>query len=293
MLTALSGPATAGIEPVAGARRREVAQRHAALEVVAQLADVARPGVAPERLEELGRADLAPASRRRPRRTPAPRGRPGAADRRAARAAAAASPRRPPAGNRGRSGTSAAATWSRRLRLVAATSRTLTGTWLLVPTRRTSRRSSTRRSFGCRSMLSSPISSRKTVPPGGRLEHPLPRRDRAGEGAALVTEQLALQELRRHRAAVDDQERLVLARAAEVDRLGRHLLAGAGLALEQDGRVAGGGLAEHVEHHLHRRRAPDHPAEPIVAARPRGSGPNRSPGARRRQPTLNAARASW
>src|SRR5450432_1735305 len=51
-------------------------------------------------------------------------------------------------------------------------SRTFTGTWLFVPTRRTSRRSSTRRSFGCRSMLSSPISSRKTVPPAAASKTP-------------------------------------------------------------------------------------------------------------------------
>ena len=42
---------------------------------------------------------------------------------------------------------------------------------------------------------SSPISSRKTVPPAGRLEHALARRHRAREGAALVAEQLALEQV--------------------------------------------------------------------------------------------------
>jgi hypothetical protein len=80
-----------------------------------------------------------------------------------------------------------------------------------------------------------------------------------------VAEELALEQLGRHRPAVDDQERLVLAGAAEVDGLRGDLLAGARLALEQNRRVARGGLPEHLEHRLHRGRVAQHPAETIVA----------------------------
>ena len=54
--------------------------------------------------------------------------------------------------------------------------------------------------------------------------------DRAGERAALVTEERALGEGRRDRAAVDDDERLLRARARLVDRLRDELLAAARLA---------------------------------------------------------------
>ena len=104
------------------------------------------------------------------------------------------------------------------------------------------------------------------------LEHALARGDRAGEGAALVAEELALEQLGRHRAAVDDQERLVAPAAAAVDRLGGDLLAGAGLALEQDGRVAGAGLAEHVEDRLHGLRTADHATKSLATRMRVGSG---------------------
>src|SRR4051812_10131513 len=69
----------------------------------------------------------------------------------------------------------------------------------------------------------------------GLLERADPAIDRAGERALLVAEELAEQELARHRAAVDDDERAVGAPAALVDRGRGLLLAGAGLALEQHG----------------------------------------------------------
>jgi len=63
----------------------------------------------------------------------------------------------------------------------------------------------------------------------GRLECALPGRVRAGERTALVTEQLALEQRRRKRSAVDDDERPVLAAALAVDRLRGSFLASAGL----------------------------------------------------------------
>src|SRR6185369_2018692 len=59
-------------------------------------------------------------------------------------------------------------------------------------------------------------------------------RDRARERAALVTEELALEQLARKRRAVDRDERLLAARAARVDVSREKLLAGPALALDQD-----------------------------------------------------------
>ena len=58
-------------------------------------------------------------------------------------------------------------------------------------------------------------------------------RDRAGEGAPLMPEQLALQQVLRDRAAVDRDERPSRARPQLVQRLRQHLLAGAALADQQ------------------------------------------------------------
>ncbi len=60
----------------------------------------------------------------------------------------------------------------------------------------------------------------------------------AGERAALVAEQLALQQALLQRRALDDHERLVAPRAARVQQLRDHLLAGARLAGDEHGRVA-------------------------------------------------------
>ena len=137
-------------------------------------------------------------------------------------------------GSTGPRGTCRARPRACRLRLVAAITRRSTAISLLPPTRRMRRGSSTRSSFGCRSSGSSPISSRNTVPPLGQLERALrAARGRAGERALLVAEQLALDQRAGERAAVDDDERPVLAPAVRVERAREHVLAGAGLALDQ------------------------------------------------------------
>ena len=110
------------------------------------------------------------------------------------------------------------------------------------------------------------------MPPFAASNTPWRARDRTGEGAALVAEELALEQLGRHRAAVYDEERFVAPAAAAVDRLGRDFLAGAGLALEHDGRVAGAGLAEHVEHGLHGLRTADHATKSLATRMRVGSG---------------------
>ena len=62
------------------------------------------------------------------------------------------------------------------------------------------------------------------------LEHAGPAIVRAGEGALLVTEDLALEQRLRNRRAVDGDERERRPRAQLVDRLRDELLAGARLA---------------------------------------------------------------
>ena len=95
----------------------------------------------------------------------------------------------------------------------------------------------------------------------GRLERSGAIAVGAGEGAAHVTEELALDEVRADRAAVDDDERLLRARAALHD-LGRdELLARAALALDEDVDVALRDLVEQREHPSHRQARADERAE--------------------------------
>ena len=97
----------------------------------------------------------------------------------------------------------------------------------------------------------------------GELEAPVRRCSRAGEGALLVAEELALDERRRERRAVDRDERPAAARARLVDRARDELLAGAGLAEEQHGRRRRRDLAELAEdRRAARRRAPTSSSAP-------------------------------
>ena len=70
----------------------------------------------------------------------------------------------------------------------------------------------------------------------GQLEAAEPPRDRAGERALLVAEQLRLEHAGRERGAVHAHERPRLARAVDVDRARDHLLAGPGLAAQEHRR---------------------------------------------------------
>ncbi len=109
----------------------------------------------------------------------------------------------------------------------------------LLPTRRSTATRSPAASLGCSAIGISPISSRNRVPPCGLLEHALPVGRRAGERAAHVAEQLALHQVLGDRAAVHRDRGARRAAASGVQRARHHVLAGAGLALDQDGRVAG------------------------------------------------------
>src|SRR5437762_222353 len=77
--------------------------------------------------------------------------------------------------------------------------------------------------------------------PVGELEAAEPPLDRSREGAALMSEDLALDERLGNGGAVDGDERALTAVGALVDRPRDQLLAGAALAVDEDRRAAGGG----------------------------------------------------
>jgi hypothetical protein len=102
----------------------------------------------------------------------------------------------------------------------------------------------------------------------GLLEAAAPRRLRAGECAALVAEQLALEQVLGYRRGVDRDERTRGARAVLVQRIGDQLLARARFAGDQHGDDALAEAADGAEHVLHRRRL----AENLRHLRRRGLG---------------------
>ena len=87
---------------------------------------------------------------------------------------------------------------------------------------------------------------------------------RAGEGALAVAEQLALEQRLGDGGAVDGQERGVGAGRGAVDAARHQLLAGAGLALDQDRDRRGGGALHQPEDLGHGRRAADDLVEAVA-----------------------------
>ena len=71
------------------------------------------------------------------------------------------------------------------------------------------------------------------------IEEPLLRRDRAGERAALVAEQLRLQKILRQPRAIQIDERLLPPPAVAVQPVRENPFARSGLALDQDRPVGG------------------------------------------------------
>src|SRR6478735_5025851 len=110
-----------------------------------------------------------------------------------------------------------------RSRLVAETTRTSTEMVLAPPSRRTTRDSSARNSLGCSSSGNSPISSRKRVPPLARSKAP---------GT------LATAPVKAPRSWPNNSLSIIVAGMGQ--RFGDALLAGAGLALHEHGRVGAG-----------------------------------------------------
>ena len=107
----------------------------------------------------------------------------------------------------------------------------------------------------------------------GQLELAAPHPGRAGERAALVTEQLALDQLGWNRGAVDLDERPRRERALAVDVRGEQLLAGSRFAGQQHAGVGPRdlrGLVDHVAERVapadHLRRVADQLPEPLVLA---------------------------
>ncbi len=101
----------------------------------------------------------------------------------------------------------------------------------------------------------------------GELERALARGDRARERAALVAEELALDERVAHRAAVDDDERLALSRRVLDDGAREDVLAGARLALEEHGALGRRDALEHAEDAAHGEALPERGPEARLLAR--------------------------
>src|SRR5690606_5371197 len=85
---------------------------------------------------------------------------------------------------------------------------------------------------------------------------------RAGEGPTHVPKKLALDQSLGQRTAVERDHRSASASAVLVDRSRAELLAGAGLALEQDGHLTVGRALEDREQLAHRQALADQLAEP-------------------------------
>ena len=108
----------------------------------------------------------------------------------------------------------------------------------------------------------------------GQLEAAEPPRDRPGEGPLLVAEQLRLEHAGGQRGAVDPHERARLAGAVDVDGARHHLLAGAGLAAQEDRRRGLRHLLDPRQHVPQRRRLADDGAEAERAVRLLGEHPH-------------------
>ena len=118
----------------------------------------------------------------------------------------------------------------------------------------------------------------------GLLEAAAARGLRAGEGAALVAEQLGLEQVLRDRRGVDRDERAAGARAVLVQGVGDQLLAGARFAGDQHRDDALAQPADGAEHVLHRRRLAEdlrHLRGRRLGLAPRAGSPRRRGGSAR------------
>ena len=93
----------------------------------------------------------------------------------------------------------------------------------------------------------------------GRLHEPIPPGRGAGEGPALVAEQLAFEQRLRHARAIEHHEGRPRTGAGIVDGLGHQFLAGSGFALQEHGCVGLGNAGHEIKHLLEGGRAPDQP----------------------------------
>ncbi len=84
-----------------------------------------------------------------------------------------------------------------------------------------------------------------------------------GEGALHMAEDLALHQIVGNSGAVEGDKGLLAARAALVDRLGTHLLAGPALAGDKDGRLARSRALDDAINRLHRHGGTDKTEEGV------------------------------
>ena len=117
---------------------------------------------------------------------------------------------------------------SRRRWFVAATMRTSTCTTFCPPTRRNSRCSRTRNSFGLRLKRHFADLVEEDGAAGGQFEQAAARIDGAGEGALLVSEQLAFEQGLGEGGDVDGDEGLAAPGGQRMEAPRDQLLAGAG-----------------------------------------------------------------
>src|SRR6185295_5595746 len=95
----------------------------------------------------------------------------------------------------------------------------------------------------------------------GELEAPEPSCDGARERAPLVSEQLALEEPGRDGGAVERDERTAPPPAQPVNQAGDQLLAGSGLAPDEDRRIGRRHRLDQAKHALERRAPADDAVE--------------------------------
>ena len=115
-----------------------------------------------------------------------------------------------------------------------------------------------------RGAASSPISSRKSVPPEAASKRPMRRSRGVGEGAPLVAEQLALDQPVGDRGAVDGDEGTLAARPQIVDGPRDQLLAGAALAPDQHRDLRHRDATDGLEDLLHDGAAAEQAPELIL-----------------------------
>ena len=187
---------------------RPVRDDHRALDDVAQLADVARPGVALQRRQRLA-VDRLRCACRTPARTPRPTATPAAECPRRARAAAAPGSGTRSAGSTGPRGTRPRRSRCSRLRWVAAMIRVSTEIGRGLPSRSNLPLLEHAQQLDLhveRQVADLVEEDRRVV---GELEPADLPRQRAGERALLAAEQLAFDQRRRNRRAVDPHHRRV------------------------------------------------------------------------------------
>src|SRR5258705_7909151 len=94
-------------------------------------------------------------------------------------------------------------------------------------------------------------------------------RDGSGEGALLMTEQLAFQKIQRNGRAIQLDKGTPAALTCIVNGMSNEFFSRAGFPLDEDSRVCGGNLLYLVENRLERSAIADNPIESTLGPVPR------------------------